>query len=164
MIFTAGGLIEANSSVPTPVAMSTCESEYMAAARAGMAAAHAYMIYYDYQKLGTKDYDFAQVTPEKPPIIIMTDNKAAVRLSINDMMKKGTRHIARRFHYVKEGTKSGIHTVQYCKAEDMLADIATKSQIASKSLPQLLRAMHDLPKHLRVQYGDQQSPKGSEEK
>ena len=164
MIFTAGGLIEANSSVPTPVAMSTCESEYMAAARAGMAAAHAYMIYYDYQKLGTKDYDFAQVTPEKPPIIIMTDNKAAVRLSINDMMKKGTRHIARRFHYVKEGTKSGIHTVQYCKAEDMLADIATKSQISSKSLPQLLRAMHDLPKHLRVQYGDKQSPKGSEEK
>ena len=59
----------------------------------------------------------------------MTDNKSAVRLSINDMMKKGTRHIVRRFHYVKEGTKSGIHTVQYCKAEDMLADIAAKSQI-----------------------------------
>ena len=75
----------------------------------------------------------------------MTDNKATLRLSINDMMKKVNHHIARRFHYVKEGTKSGLHTVQYCKAEDMIADIATKLQISSKSKPRLIRAMHGLP-------------------
>ena len=66
MIFTAGGLKESSSYFPTPVIMPSCESEYMAAACAGMAAAHAYMILYDYQKLGNKDYDFAQITPEPP--------------------------------------------------------------------------------------------------
>ena len=93
----------------------------------------------------------------------MTENKSTVRLSINDM-KKGTIHIARCFYYVKEGTRSGLHAVQYCKVEEMLAESATKSQISSESNPQLTRAIQNFPKHVMAQYGHQELPKGSEDK
>ena len=136
----------------------------MKAAHTCMATAHAYVTLYGYQNLSTKYYDFDQITLEKPPIILMTENKSTVRLSINDMMKKGTIHIARCFCYVKEGTRSGIHTVQYCKVEEMLAESATKSQISSESKPQLTRAIQNFPKHLMAQYGHQELPKGSEDK
>ena len=47
MIFHNGALIEANSTMPTPIAMSTSEAEYMAACSATMATAHIRMLLYD---------------------------------------------------------------------------------------------------------------------
>jgi hypothetical protein len=47
MIFHNGALIEANSTMPTPVAMSTSEAKYMAACSATMVTAHNCMLLYD---------------------------------------------------------------------------------------------------------------------
>ena len=58
IVFTdQGGVIEANSSVQVPVAMSSCEAEVMASCSGCMAAAHIHMLLYDMKYLGTKEYN-----------------------------------------------------------------------------------------------------------
>ncbi len=78
----------------------------------------------------------------------MVDNKAAVQMSINGKLTKYTRHISRRYHYVKEGVKLKLHAITWCPGEDMLADITTKSTDPAKTTPQRDRAYYKLPKFL----------------
>ena len=47
MIFHNGALIEANSTMPRPIAMPTSEAKYMAACSASMATAHIWMLLYN---------------------------------------------------------------------------------------------------------------------
>ena len=53
MIFQNSALIEANSTMPTPIAMSTSEAEYMAACSTSMATAQICMLLYNMTYLGT---------------------------------------------------------------------------------------------------------------
>eukprot|EP00957_Ditylum_brightwellii_P148971 11342027-Ditylum_brightwellii.AAC.1 len=114
--------------------MSSAESEYMAACSACIAAAHVHMIAYDFNFLGTSNYDKIQVALPNPPTVIMCDNQAAVHMATNDQMSKRNCHISRRFHYVREGQKMGLHLIKYCSKEDQLADITTKIQGILKEL------------------------------
>jgi hypothetical protein len=56
MIFQNGALVEANSTMPTPIAMSTSEAEYIAACSASMATAQICMLLYGMTYLGTKQW------------------------------------------------------------------------------------------------------------
>ena len=82
-IFYDGSLIEANSSLPTPVATSSAESEYMAACNGAMAAAHIRMMLYDMLYLGTKEWKKAVQSLPTTPAILMVDNEAAVQIAKN---------------------------------------------------------------------------------
>ena len=148
LIYYQGGVIEANSSLQVPVAMSSCEAEVMASCSGCMAAAHIHMLLYDMKYLGTKDYNSHRLTLPNPPTVIMVDNQAAVQMSLNDKLTKHTRHISRRFHYVTQGSKSNLHKLEWCPGEDMLADIMTKTTDPSKTSPQRDRAYYSLPKFL----------------
>ena len=110
-----------------PIAMSSCEAEVMACCSGSMAAAHVHMLLYDMKYLGTKRYNEKQLALPNPPTIIMVDNESACKMSINDKLTKHTRHISRRYHYVREGYKLGVHRLQWCPGEDMLADAQTKT-------------------------------------
>ena len=148
LIFCRGGVVEANSQLPAPIAMSSAEAEYMSACSGCMAAAHLHMLLYDFKYLGTKNYNKSQLALPSPPTVIMVDNEAAVKISLNDRLTKHTRHISRRFHYVREGKKMGLHIVVWCPGDLMMADITTKTQESTKIDPHRDRAYFRLPKHL----------------
>jgi hypothetical protein len=148
LIYYQGGVIEANSMLQIPVAMSSCEAEVMASCSGCMAAAHIHMLLYDMKYLGTKTYDSKKLTLPNPPTVVMVDNKSAVQMSLNGKLTKHTRHISRRYHYVKEGAKLKLHAITWCPGEDMVADIMTKSTDPGKTKPQRDRAYYRLPKFL----------------
>ena len=148
LIFYQGGVVEANSMLQVPIAMSSCEAEVMAACSGCMAAAHLHMLLYDMKYLGTKHYNNAQLALPDPPTIIMVDNQAACRMSMNDKLTKHTRHISRRYHYVRQGAKMKLHAINWCPGDDMLADIMTKSTDPAKTTPHRERAYFKLPNFL----------------
>ena len=150
MIFYQGAFIEANSTVPTPVAMSTAEAEFMGACTGAMAAAHIRMILYDFMNLGTKNWKASEQSLPTTPNILMIDNEAVVQMSKNGRLTRKTRHIERRFHFVRQGQENGLHKLHWIPGDFQLADIQTKSQDASKIDPQLKRAMFELPTFLTV--------------
>jgi hypothetical protein len=145
MTFVQGGYVQAKSHVPQPVAMSSAEAEYMSAASGSMTSAHVRMILYDHKYLGTKRYDVMKQVLDMAPSILMVDNQAAVQMSMNDKLTKLTRHIARRFHYVREGVKAGSHKIYWIPKEYQLSDILTKTQSASISNPLRDQALFRLP-------------------
>jgi hypothetical protein len=148
LIYCQGGYVHARSHVPVPVAMSSAEAEYMSACSACMAASHVRMILYDYKYLGTKEYSDADQMTSIAPSILMVDNQAAVQMGMNDRLTKLTRHISRRFHYVREGIKRGLHKLYWISKDHQLSDILTKTQAATLINPLLERAMFRLPKFL----------------
>ena len=76
LIFYRGGVIDANSMLQIPVAMSSCEAEVMACCSGSMAAAHVHMLLYDMKYLGTKRYNEKQIALPNPPTIIMVNNES----------------------------------------------------------------------------------------
>ena len=83
-----------------------------------------------------------------PPTVVMVDNEAACKMSLNDKLTKHTRHMSRRFHYVRQGSKMKLHVINWCPGEDMLSDIMTKSTEPSKTTPHRDRAYYKMPKFL----------------
>ena len=148
MIFHNGALIEANSMMPTPVAMSTSEAEYMAACSATMSAAHIRMLLYDMMFLGTKHWRESSQQLPTIPIVLMVDNEATVQIAKNGKLTRKTRHIERRFHYVRQGQQDGTHQLHWIPCEFQLADVLTKTQVASKIDPHLLKIFCKLPAHM----------------
>ena len=82
------------------------------------------------------------------PKVLMIDNEATVQIAQNGKLTRKTRHIERRFDYVKEGQRSGMHQLFWIPATHQLADILTKSQLSSKIDPQLPRIFSTLPTHM----------------
>lgn len=148
LIFYNGALIDANSSLPTPVAMSSAESEYLAACNGAMAIAHLRMLLYDVLYLGSKEWSMAIQKLTTTPSILMVDNEAAVQMAKNGKMTRKTRHISRRFHYVRQGQQDGVHQLHWISNVHQLADVTTKTQVASKIDPFIPKIFYKLPKHL----------------
>ena len=146
--FYRGSLVDQNSSVPVPVALSSAEAEYMGAANAATSLAHHRELTYDLENMGTKEYDPEQVHGEVPSLILV-DNQATVAMSNNYKVSKKNRHIARRYHYVKQGVKTKDHEVEWITSDDQLADDMTKTQESSKSLPHMKRTLVKIPDYDR---------------
>jgi hypothetical protein len=102
MIFHSGALIKANSTMPTPVAMSTSEAKYMAACSATMATSHIQMLLCNMLYLGTKQWRESSQQLPSIPVILMMDNEATVQIAQNDKLMCKTRHIkkTRNLFYV----------------------------------------------------------------
>ena len=148
MIFHNGALIEANSTMPTPIAMSTSEAEYMAACSATMATAHIRMLLYDMMFLGTKQWKQSIQNLPTTPTVLMVDNEATVQIAKNGKLTRKTRHIERRFHFVRQGQQDGTHQLHWLPCEHQLADVLTKTQPANKIDPHLSKIFCVLPDHL----------------
>jgi hypothetical protein len=69
-------------------------------------------------------------------------------MGMNDRLTKLTRHISRRFHYVREGIKRKLHKLYWISKDHQLSDILTKTQAATLINPHLERAMFKLPQFL----------------
>jgi hypothetical protein len=148
MIFHKGALIEANSTMPTPVAMSMSEAEYMAACSATMATAHIQMLLYDMLYLGTKQWRESSQRLPSIPAILMIDNEATVQIAKNGKLMRKTRHIKRCFHFVRQGQQDGIRQLHWIPCNSQLANILTKTQLSGKIDPHLTKIFCILPDHM----------------
>jgi hypothetical protein len=98
----------------TIIALSTAEAEYIA-----LTVVMCEILYL--QALIAELYE-ANI----PPISVYCDNQGAVALTTNNKFHARTKHIDLRYHYVRSLVRSGLINLQYCPAEDNIADIFTK--------------------------------------
>ena len=118
------GPVDYGSHLPVPVAMSSGEAEYIAAAVACMRASHIRMLIYDLRCLGSKDYNSDELTCEPSRIIV--DNEAAIAMAKCNKDTAGNRHVARRYHYVRQGSTLKEHIFEWISTKYQLADPLTK--------------------------------------
>ena len=143
-IFFQGGIVESNSSMPVPVALSSAEAEYMGSCNLGAMMCHIRDLCYDLEFLGTPNFNDTELYGA-PPSLLLVDNSATVQMSKNYKVSRKNRHIARCWHLVRRGVKDGLFTLKWIPGEDQLADDMTKSQLPAKSLPHFLRTQIKIP-------------------
>lgn len=111
----AGGPVTWTSQRQKIVALSTTESEYVAAASA---AKEAIWLRKLLDGLGIKSDE---------PITLKIDNQSAIRLSKNPEYQKRTKHIDVRYHFLREKVLNKEINTEYICAKEQLADLFTKA-------------------------------------
>lgn len=66
-------------------------------------------------------------SPQTCPTHLYCDNNSAIKLSKNLVLHGRSKHIDVKFHFLRDLTKEEVIDVIYCKSEDQVADIFTKS-------------------------------------
>ena len=97
------------------VALSTTESEYIALTRA------AQQVLWVGGVLAELGYD-----PETVPVVARGDNQGALGLAKNTEFHPRTKHIAVRYHWIRDLLKAVLVQVEYVQSAMMLADMMTK--------------------------------------
>jgi hypothetical protein len=139
-----GGIVDANSSMPVPVALSSAEAEYMGACNLGAIISHLRELLYEFEFLGTDSYKI-DGTFGKTPSILLIDNQATVSMSKNYKVTAKNRHVARRWHFVRRGTIAKMFQLVWVPGNDQLADDLTKTQTVDKSKPHFSRTLIQIP-------------------
>ena len=97
------------------VALSTAEVKYVSAAEA---TTHAIWL-----RFVLADFEEKQV--EATPLLC--DNPSTIDISKNPVFYQKTRHINRRYHFIRNAIQDGTIDLIYCKTKDQLANIFTKA-------------------------------------
>ena len=63
----------------------------------------------------------AEATP------LFCDNMSAISMAKNPVFHQRTRHINRKYHFIREALQEGVIDVKFCRSEEQLADIFTKA-------------------------------------
>ncbi|KAI5336535.1 hypothetical protein L3X38_015803 [Prunus dulcis] len=114
--FTLGsGMFSWASIKQNTVALSTAEAEYVSAAEATSQAKWLRFVL----------EDFGEEQVEGTPILC--DNTSAIAMAKNPIFHQKTRHISRKFHFIREAIQAKEIELIYCKTEDHIADILTKA-------------------------------------
>ena len=106
----SGGAISWRSKKQSIVANSTMESEYIALHELAK------------QVMWLKKLEFHDL--QKP--ILLVDNQSCIKTANNPIIQDRSRHIAVKYHYIRDLVDSGHILVKYCPNTDMVADILTK--------------------------------------
>ncbi|KAI5348361.1 hypothetical protein L3X38_001248 [Prunus dulcis] len=69
--------------------------------------------------------DFGEEQVEGTPILC--DNTSAIAMAKNPVFHQKSRHISRKFHFIREAIQAKEIELIYCKSEDQIADILTKA-------------------------------------
>ena len=109
--------------------MPSGEAEYISAATTCMRASHLQMLIYDLKHLCTAEYDGDKLNQKPAKIII--DNVTAICMAKCNKDTAGNMHVARCFHYVRQGTMLKEHKFEWISSKFQLAVILTK--VGSKS-------------------------------
>ena len=112
-----GGAISWSSKLQTCVALSSCESEYMAQTQASKEAVWISRL--------LKELDLGYGLPSMP-VSIKADNQGAIALSTDPKFHSRTKHIDVQWHFVREMVEKGCIRLEYCPTEEMAADGLTK--------------------------------------
>ncbi|XP_070675824.1 secreted RxLR effector protein 161-like [Malus domestica] len=96
------------------VALSIVEAEYISASEATTQAIWLRFVLEDFGELQTV------ATP------LHCDNTSAIAITKNSVFHQKTKHIDRRYHFIKDALQEGIIDLVYCPTEKQVADIFTK--------------------------------------
>ncbi|KAM1197550.1 hypothetical protein ACFX2I_009121 [Malus domestica] len=96
------------------VALSTAEAEYISASEATTQAIWLRFVLEDFGELQT------EATP------LHCDNTSAIAITRNSVFHQKTKHIDRRYHFIKDALQEGIIDLIYCPTEEQIANIFTK--------------------------------------
>lgn len=110
----SGGMICWGAHHERTVALSTAESEYMAAARG---ARQMDWIYLFMSELNL---------PQSRPALIRCDNQAAIALAQSSKGHSRVKHIDIRHHYIRERVEEGALEIRHIAGTENIADIMTK--------------------------------------
>jgi hypothetical protein len=147
MHFLQGGIVDMNSFVPPPIAMSSAESENNTLCVGTMTGIHLVHIVMELRHGNTH-------RPYTLPIFV--DSEAAIAMNLNDKDTKRTRHIQRRWQYTRHAQHRGdIRTYHVNGDLYQLADVGTKNLRASAYEHKM--AIMEVPLE---QNGDFQSKRG----
>ncbi|KAG9512183.1 hypothetical protein KCU93_g10402, partial [Aureobasidium melanogenum] len=116
VVMLSGAPISWSSKRQKSVALSTCESEYVAGYKA---AQELVWITGLLNELRVKDISTREV-------VLQMDNQAALKLSRNPEFHDRTKHINIKFHYLRELNSEGLIKTQYVNTKNNLADLFTK--------------------------------------
>ena len=105
----------------------TAEAEYVATVEATSQSIWLRKIFKD---MGEK---------QSGPTTINCDNKSAIAMTKNPIHHSRTKHIAIKYHFIREAETNMKIRLEYCPTEDQIADIFTKALPRPRF--ELLRAM-----------------------
>ena len=129
-IFFNGCFIAWKSTLQKLVTLSSCEAEYVAL---NLAAREVIWLRRLLCELGF----------EQKPTTILVDNQSAIALTKHKMVKPRTKHIALRYHWIKEQVADGTIIVKYVPTGDNVADFLTKVLSQEKMIHLLKDSMVD---------------------
>ncbi|KAK9078427.1 hypothetical protein SSX86_002484 [Deinandra increscens subsp. villosa] len=96
------------------VALSSCESEYMAASAAARQAIWLRNV-------------LSEIMEEDPKVVVLrVDNRGAIGLAKNPAFHKKSKHIITKHHYIRECVEEGLITVEHVDGKIQKADTLTK--------------------------------------
>ena len=97
------------------VALSSCESEFMAATEAAK------------QAIWLQELLSEAIGEASECVVIKVDNKSAIALSKNPVFHGRSKHIHKRFHFIRECVENELVEVEHIPGSEQKADILTKS-------------------------------------
>ena len=109
-----GGAVTWSSKKQSCVALSTAEAEYIALSSAAQEAVWMRQLT---TELGS---------PPETATIIHEDNQSAISMTKNPQFHGKSKHIAIKYHFIREQLSDGTIQIQYCPTREMVADIFTK--------------------------------------
>ncbi|CAL8151067.1 unnamed protein product [Prunus armeniaca] len=96
------------------VALSTAEAEYISAAEVTTQAIWLRFVLEDFGELQTEATS------------LHCDNISAIAITKNPVFHQKTKHIDRRYHFIKDALQEEVIDLEYCPTNEQLADIFTK--------------------------------------
>ena len=108
------GAISWSSKKQAIVALSTTESEYIAACYAGC------------QLIWLRGILESLNQKQDKATSLLCDNSSTISVTKDPVLHGRTKHIRIRYHFLRELVNDGDVQVKYCKSEDQMADIFTK--------------------------------------
>ena len=120
VFIAAGEAITWRSKKQTTVALSSTEAEYIALAEAAREASWLRNLY---DELG-----YSQIKPT----LIRGDNNGAIAMARNPQFHQRSKHIAIRWHLIRDMVSDGILTIDECRDPEQTADVLTKTLVRFK--------------------------------
>jgi len=118
LIFYMGGLVNHSSNMPEPIALSSAEAEYNQACMATMALMHISM--------AMNNLELVDEDTQRYRVPLVLDSSSAIAIGSSFKDTKHTRHIMRRYHFVRSMLEKGFIILLWITTKGQLSDVGTK--------------------------------------